>query len=153
MKLNEARDLALSLMEKHGVSNWDFRFDKARRRFGCCNYTDMEITLSSYLTELNDESHVRDTILHEIAHALVGPRNNHNHVWKRKAVEIGCTGDRCYSSAEVATPKAPYEATCEKCNKTYKMYRLPKNQHSCGRCSGGRFNPEFIIKWKRNENV
>lgn len=153
MKLNEARDLALRLMEKHGVSDWTFEFDRAKKRFGCCNYTFKRISLSISLTELNDEDKVRDTILHEIAHALVGHKHNHNHVWRRKAIEIGCNGERCYSSDKVVTPVAKYHATCEKCNKTYKRYRIPKYEQSCGRCSGGRFNPEFIIKWKRNENM
>lgn len=38
---------------------------------------------------------IKNTILHEIAHALVGHKEGHNKVWKDKAIEIGCTGDRC----------------------------------------------------------
>ena len=41
--------------------------------------------------------HITDTILHEIAHALVGPRHGHNAIWRQKAREIGCTAMRCHN--------------------------------------------------------
>jgi hypothetical protein len=109
MKLNEARDLAIQLMTNHGIveQGWRFEFDNAKRRFGCCKYGSRRITLSLYLTELNNIDEVKNTILHEIAHALC-PRQGHNSVWKRKAIEIGCSGDRCYSSDKVETVKGNY---------------------------------------------
>ena len=79
MNLFEASILARSLMSEHGLADWGFAFDHARRRFGACNYTRRRITLSRPLTLLNGIDEVRDTILHEIAHALCpgdkhGPR-------------------------------------------------------------------------------
>ena len=38
MKLIDAGDLALQLMKIHGIQDWNFEFDNAKRRFGCCNY-------------------------------------------------------------------------------------------------------------------
>jgi predicted SprT family Zn-dependent metalloprotease len=67
------------------------------------------------LAALNDEAKVKDTILHEIAHALVGAGHGHNHVWKRKCIEIGAKPERCYSSKEVETPKLRYYVICEGC--------------------------------------
>jgi len=69
---NAARILAVTLMQQHGLVGWTFKFDHARRRFGCCNFTRRTISLSRPLTFLNDDAEVRDTILHEIAHALAG---------------------------------------------------------------------------------
>jgi SWI/SNF-related matrix-associated actin-dependent regulator 1 of chromatin subfamily A len=40
-----------------------------------------------------EEQQFKDTILHEIAHAIVGPHHGHDEVWRGKAVEIGCTGN------------------------------------------------------------
>jgi hypothetical protein len=37
-------------------------------------------------------SEILDTILHEIAHALVGHKEAHGPVWVAKAKEIGCSG-------------------------------------------------------------
>ena len=148
MKLNEARDLAISLMTEHGIveRGWRFEFDNAKKRFGCCRYGSKRITLSVHLTELNGVENVKDTILHEIAHALC-PRQGHNYVWKRKALEIGCNGNRCYSSDEVETVKGNYSATCVGCNKVYSRFRRPKFSSSCKRCSGGSYNPLYKLEW------
>jgi hypothetical protein len=44
-------------MRRHGLfeAGWRFRFDHARRRFGCCRYGPKLITLSRPLTLLNGE--------------------------------------------------------------------------------------------------
>jgi len=44
--------------------------------------------LSFSFEERSDEL-VRDTLLHEIAHALVGTAHGHDEVWKAKCLEIG----------------------------------------------------------------
>lgn len=153
MKLNEAQQLANYLMEVHGVAQqgWRFEFDNAKRRFGCCSYRNKTISLSVGLTELNDEAKVKDTILHEIAHALC-PKEGHNKVWKRKAIEIGCSGERCYSPREVKTLNAAYAAICVGCGHKHERFRKPNMNRasSCGLCSGGRYNPNFKLEWKKN---
>ena len=76
-------------MQQHGLSaqGWRFQFDHARRRFGACRYGRKLITLSRPLVLLNPEAEVRDTILHEIAHALC-PGDGHGVRWKQKCREI-----------------------------------------------------------------
>src|SRR5918993_2384857 len=81
MNLYEAAHLARSLMKEHGLDGWAFGFDHARRRFGACNYTRRRITLSRPLVLLNGIDEVRDTILHEIAHALC-PSDKHGPRWR-----------------------------------------------------------------------
>ena len=151
MKLNEARDLAIQLMNKHGITQqgWSFEFDNAKRRFGCCKYRLKKITLSVYLTELNKLEDVKNTILHEIAHALC-PREGHSPIWRAKAIEIGCDGNRCYSSNEVETVKGNYTATCVGCNKEFSRFRYTTKSQSCGNCSGGRYNPQYKLVWVKN---
>ena len=41
------------------------------------------------------EENVKNTLLHEIAHALAGHEHNHDEVWKATARSIGCDGCRC----------------------------------------------------------
>lgn len=41
----------------------------------------------------------KQVLLHEIAHALLGPDHGHDQVWKDKALQIGCRPD--YVSAFV----------------------------------------------------
>jgi len=153
MKLESAQKLAINLMSKHGLISigWKFRFDTALRRFGCCKYRSKTITLSEPLTELNTELEVKDTILHEIAHALT-PGHKHNSVWRRKAMEIGCNGNRCYDNNKVETPESKYVATCIGCGKIHKKHRISKLSSSCAYCSGGRFNPTFKLNFQPNPN-
>lgn len=40
---------------------------------------------------------IKNVILHEIAHALVGVDEGHSEVWKQRAIEIGCDGKRTCS--------------------------------------------------------
>jgi predicted SprT family Zn-dependent metalloprotease len=126
MKLVDAQRLAINLMEEHGLigKGWFFQFDNAISRFGCCKYRSQSITLSRTLVELNEIDEVKDTILHEIAHALVGPGHHHNEVWRAKALEIGCNGKRCYSRDEVVMPKARYEAVCGGCGVVHQKSRM-----------------------------
>ena len=51
--------------------------------------------LGWYRADLSSLDQVRDTILHEIAHALVGPGHGHDAVWKRKCREVGARPERC----------------------------------------------------------
>lgn len=151
MNLHKAIDLAVELMIKHNIyqQGWRFEFDNAKRRFGRCRYRSKTITLSRYLTELNSEEKVKDTILHEIAHALC-PQEGHSEVWRRKAIEIGCNGNRCYNPKEVETVKGTYTATCVGCNYTHSRFRKTNKMQSCGYCSGSRYNPAYKLNWVKS---
>jgi predicted SprT family Zn-dependent metalloprotease len=82
------------------------------------------IKLSRYLVDLNGEDEVRETMLHEIAHFLVGATHGHDAVWRRKAIEIGCNGERLAKTAIM--PKGRYKASCQ-CGKVYYKHRKGKN--------------------------
>jgi predicted SprT family Zn-dependent metalloprotease len=154
MDLFKAQTLANELMKQHNLiaSGWWFSFDNAKRRFGVCNFGLKKIGLSSHLVKLNDESHVRNTILHEIAHALVGRKHGHDAVWRAKAIEIGCDGNRCYSS-EVTKPEARYIGVCPN-GHTSRRHKKPnpKRLISCGKCCST-FNSDYLIKWSLNTNL
>ena len=149
MELSDARALTLQLMKEHGIEYWNFEFDNAKRRFGCCWHPSRYITLSKQLVLLNTEVSVKNVILHEIAHALVGPGNGHNWVWREKALEIGCDGRRCCSIDDIEVVKGKVEATCPKCGYTYRRHRMPKTQRSCGKCSSV-FDKEMLLLYVRN---
>lgn len=133
MNLNETSHLAISLMVKHSLieQGWSFKYDEAKRRFGCCSYKDKLIILSEPLTVLNSEDQVLDTILHEIAHALVGMGHGHDRVWKAKCVEIGCRPIRCYDET-VKQPPAKYRTECHSCHKVYERIKRPRDtKYTC----------------------
>lgn len=95
--LAAAIDLATDLMQQHGLTGWRIKLDHARRRAGQCDYNTRVISLSRHYVRHADPEHIRDTILHEIAHALVGPNHGHDAVWRQKARQIGCTATRCHT--------------------------------------------------------
>ncbi len=102
--------LALGLLHKHGLKKWKFKFDHSTRRAGCCNYHDKLVSISFDLACNASDRDIHDTILHEIAHALVGKKHNHDTVWKVKAREIGCSAERCHR-LRFSPPR--YSVTCE----------------------------------------
>jgi len=53
-----------------------------------CVYEEKLIIVTERHTKLSTPAEIRDTILHEIAHALVGPLG-HDNAWAAKATEIG----------------------------------------------------------------
>ncbi|MGD0966207.1 MAG: hypothetical protein ABSA57_20205 [Candidatus Acidiferrales bacterium] len=50
MILKDAEALAQQSMSEHGLSHWEFEFDRAVRRFGFCMYRIRTTTLSKKLT-------------------------------------------------------------------------------------------------------
>jgi predicted SprT family Zn-dependent metalloprotease len=155
MKLNDARQLASELIKKHDIK-YTFAFDNAISRFGCCHHSLRQITLSKELTLANKEQQVKDTILHEIAHALAGAGNGHNSKWRRIALDIGCDGKRCYSSKDTINIPYSFVGTCPECAR--KIYRHRRTKYlACGKCcdklNSGKYSTKYQVKWERiNKN-
>jgi len=150
--LGDVRRLATSLMTEHGLtaSGWTFDFDNGKRRFGACHWRGKnKITLSSALTQanINKPEIIRDVVLHEIAHALAGPRAHHGPAWKSMARRIGANPTRCYDSNGVTGVDAPYTATCGGCGATFRKFRKPRAQRACAACCrrAGRMDPRFFL--------
>jgi len=123
-------------MREHGLAGWRFAFDHARRRFGCCNFTRKTISLSRPLTLLNTEDEVRDTILHEIAHALT-PRAGHGPAWRAMCVRIGAKPQRCYTEQQVVAPPrrpAPLQIGCPRCDWWVDRHRRVTRKLVCRKC-------------------
>lgn len=89
MQLEDALSLAWSQLDKYGLTNWSLQLDERTRFLGHCHYEKKAIFLSVLFVEQHGQLDVLDTILHEIAHALVGPGHGHDEVWVLKALELG----------------------------------------------------------------
>ncbi len=144
MDLMEARTLAQALMKQHELEFWNFEFDNAKRRFGSCQFAYRRITLSKHLVLLNDIDVVKNTILHEIAHALVNPNYQHNWVWREKAIEIGCDGKRCYNKEKVVPVLGRLIAKCPNCNQIFYRHRTPIRNLACGKCKELPFDKRLL---------
>jgi hypothetical protein len=137
--------LAAQLMAEHGLTGWTVAIDQAKTRRGCCNYRSRRITVSAHLFTLGEDE-VRSTLLHEIAHALVGPGHNHGPVWEHRARAIGAGGKRCGRAMDVAPTWA---AQCAHCGTTIHRHRRPPRRSvwycSCSR----RLSPRLPLVWAR----
>ncbi len=99
-RLMEVAVQARELMDRHGLTDWSFRFNDAEKKLGVCRYREKRILLSRGHAANGARDQVTDTILHEIAHALAGPRAGHGSDWKTVARQLGATPKSCAPETE-----------------------------------------------------
>ena len=144
MDLNEAARLGRRLLDEHGLHDWKVVFDRAKRRAGVCRPGREEIGLSGPLTAIHPVAEVRDTILHEVAHALVGPEHGHDEVWRATALRIGCSGQRS-SSVDAPRIDGDWVGTCPAGHRRTR-HRRPERPSSCATCSPT-FDVAHLLTW------
>ena len=82
------------------TTKYPLKFNNNKTRAGVCKYSPVpcielsRIFINSPLVKPRD---IRNTILHELAHAITGPyvRDAHGEEWKEAARSIGCDAQRC----------------------------------------------------------
>ena len=142
MDVDEALAMARELLAEHGPAGWRVVLDRAKTRAGVCRPARREIGLSAPLARLHAPEEVRDTVLHEIAHALVGTGHGHDALWRATALRLGCSGERTASGPR---PAGPWTGTCP-AGHTTTRHRRPARVAACGRCSRS-FSPEHLLTW------
>lgn len=159
MDLFDVQELAKALMAEHGLieKGWTFKWDRAKKRAGSCQYKAKNITLSMPLMKLWDEPEVTDTILHEIAHALAGHKAGHGTQWKMAARTIGAKPERCYNPERdgLEVPEGVWESKCPSGRHTARQHRAPLRVHSCSSCAKMHYGKscfawKFVHVWTKN---
>jgi len=107
--------MANRMMKQHGLARWQFRWDHARNRCGACHFDNKTISLSTHFCRLNSEAEIEQTLLHEIAHALVGPDHAHDQTWQDCARRIGARTHATNTTA--AMPKHKWLLVCTHCDR------------------------------------
>lgn len=98
------------------LTAWDFGWDNAIRRLGCCHPKRKRITLSRHFVchfQDKDQGLIRKTILHELAHALAWEHNrSHGHgaTWRHFCTLLGIPGEKASTSCEDFQPNPRPEA-------------------------------------------
>lgn len=143
-KKAQIENLVKSLMAEYGLYGWAFKWDRAKRRMGLCSHYKRLISLSEPIcTHASDES-VRDTILHEIAHALAGATEQHGEAWRRIAVSIGCNGKATHNEPLTGHK---WIGICPNGHEI-KKFRLRNQRFSCPICCPV-FNVNYLYTWKK----
>lgn len=137
MDLNVAEEIARGLILEHLDEFWEFEWDRAKSRAGATHFKAEKITLSRYLIGMNDEAFLRETVLHEIAHGLVGKVNGqvHGPEFMRALRAIGGKGGRVAFPA--ARPPKRYQFECPthgRLDETIGFNRMPKGTFSHNVC-------------------
>lgn len=147
-ELDRVRTWAGALIALHLDQGWTFGFDNAKRRAGLCDYTAKRITVSRYLAARYEDDEIHQVLLHEVAHALAGPRAGHGPTWKAIAADLGYEGRRLHSG-EIAHELAPWVGRCPSGHVHYR-FRRPTRVLACGVCSR-RFDLGNAIHWRMRD--
>lgn len=156
MTLEAAQVLAQTLLHEHGLAakGWQLGWFRRKRTFGLCDYGRKTLYLSVPLVVLNGHAAVRDTVLHEIAHALAGHRAGHGPRWREVAKRIGATPQRCFDATTVTVPAAPYSLVCPTCGAVQPRWRQTRKRWACRDCceryNGGRYSERFRLELRAN---
>jgi predicted SprT family Zn-dependent metalloprotease len=139
MELKKAEEIVKKLFIEYGLyeDGWKFKWDNSTYRNALCDFIKKTIFLSKKLVILRKRKYVKNTILHEIAHAKVGYEHGHNEVWKKYAESIGCVvkvreSDNTHISPDIIYVPYNYKGICSCGNKIYRhRNRVPK---ICSKC-------------------
>jgi predicted SprT family Zn-dependent metalloprotease len=150
--LKLASEIARQEMNRRGLQSWSFDMNyQMKTTFGKCDIRTYTISLSAILTHLNSEDKVRDTIQHEIAHALreiernnIGPTTRHltagqwhDARWSEIARTLGSDGKQFYNPVQVNMGRVPvknaWRITCPNCKVTGTVMRKSKKA-CCAKC-------------------
>jgi predicted SprT family Zn-dependent metalloprotease len=152
--LGVARLWAKEQMEHWGLLDWTFVWTDAQAQFGFCNSAERTIGISRKLTLLNTEDEFRDTVLHEIAHALAGHTAGHGARWIMACHRVGARPER---TGTYVTPPAKWTGTCPNgCGYAigrrtlFKEARRMACPTCCGRLNDGRWHPALVLNWTEN---
>jgi predicted SprT family Zn-dependent metalloprotease len=134
MELSDAQQLARALMKQHGLRGWTYATNKRKKTLGLCFSRLKRIELSANFIVHNSAAIVKETLLHEIAHAIVGTDHGHDSVWKEMAEQIGASPAR--TTRNVIMPLGKWQATCGGCGLLFSRHRRPKYPmgSSCRHC-------------------
>jgi predicted SprT family Zn-dependent metalloprotease len=131
-RIESVQKRAMNLLKEHGLKRWIFVFDHSTRRAGQCCFSTKTISIAFDLAANGSDTDIRDTLLHEIAHALIGKKHNHGAEWKAKVVEIGGSAERTH---RMEFAPARWNVTCE--NRCWTHVAQQRNSRLiCRKCGG-----------------
>jgi predicted SprT family Zn-dependent metalloprotease len=96
-KYDMVRKLWGELIKIHNITDWKLCLNvRLLSTAGKCIHNKKQIDISTGYIKEASEKDIKNTLLHEIAHALAGYKAGHGDVWKKIAISIGCDGKRCH---------------------------------------------------------
>lgn len=147
------------------IKDYKLKFGRKRRAYGTCKYGTKTIEIHMYLCKHVEKKDVRDTVLHEMAHAIDkevnGYSSGHGRPWKRIATEIGCNPRSSSNKGGNVVKESKYVMVLDKgdgtfeyiCGKHRKKRTIRLNEPIQGTWLRGRkretLNKVVYISWNR----
>jgi predicted SprT family Zn-dependent metalloprotease len=151
MEQKDIEKLAHDLMTKHDLlsKGWYFQFVDRRRPLAFCNHFRKQIAMSAQYGMYNTKEDITDTILHEIAHALVDAKHNHDKTWKEKCIEIGARPEKY--AWNVIMPPGKYTGRCPACSHEVQFYSRVRKSKACTKCCvDGKYDEKYKLVITQN---
>lgn len=93
MEAHEVATLARTHMDQHGLEGWFIKIVNVFGVAGRCVYSRRTLEFNAKWCAVASDLDVKNTVLHEIAHALVGPGRGHDYIWHARFLSIGGNGE------------------------------------------------------------
>ncbi len=123
MKISEAKKMIKRIMVDNDVTGWKVFFTDDEISAGVTFPYQKVIEYCKPFFIHNGIEACRDTVLHELAHALAPLDRQHGEVWKEKCVEIGAIPEQYLSYDNYPRLRMPREST--KIEDITEKFRLP----------------------------
>ncbi len=149
MNQRDAIKLLRGLMNQHNLQDWKIRFNDRVSSAGLCSYSKKTIYLSKKFIKHADYDAIKNTCLHEIAHALDCKRrfrSDHSIHFQMICREIGCDYNQHSNRNDLFGDKYnKWNYTCQGCGKSIGTSRKLKNmdRRTCRKC-GSKFTEKKL---------
>ena len=140
---------------EHGLTDWKININKRlSTTAGKCRHRTKQIDIAYVFLvhETSTREQLLNTLLHEVAHALAGPKAKHSSVWKKIALGIGCDGARCHAltfASDNKKKRVPigYGLCSDRCRGDRRpFYKLNSKVRTQGRiCSACRQPVSYVL--------
>ena len=132
MNTEKAFALAQKMVNDHGLAGWRIVRRNYKSTGGVTYFGTKTIGLSATLAEKWTETQLRQIVLHEIAHALVGGDHGHDKVWSAKARSIGYTGGRTH---DLPTVERRWIVSCPNHGELGRRHNRARSTRYCAKCT------------------
>ena len=110
MNRTAAIKMYASLMWEHGLiqEGWKPKLNsRSKCRLGACHYRNKTLDISVWHVDNGTDEAIKDTMLHEIAHAIAGHRAGHGPDWQAVCRRIGAKPEQ-YAGEEDSNKNLPW---------------------------------------------
>ncbi|HPQ80046.1 MAG TPA: SprT-like domain-containing protein [Candidatus Dojkabacteria bacterium] len=139
----------MKLEEYYLDCGWTFEWSNTKRTIGDCNFKAHTIRISRFYLPLMSEEELKDTFLHELAHALLGMGYGHNQMFYDMCRKVGCKNPN--KDVDVPLHNYRFKAVCSRCGFTTFKNRRNVNG-ACPKCCNGVYNKKYLLDWIPNCN-